>query len=66
MVIKKTVPCPVKYQLGYGKFVFPHECIPCSKCTKNRLINEITIFFIYVNLILKLFFQFVKQKINRV
>ncbi len=62
LLMDKIVPCPVRYRQGYGKYAYLHECISCTSCTKLRIINEITIFFIYVNVVLKIFLLSIIQK----
>lgn len=63
LLMDKIVPCPVRYRQGYGKYAYLHECMSCSLCTKYRILNEITIFFIYVNVTLKIFLHAINKKI---
>ena len=57
LLIDKVVPCPVRYRQGYGKYAYLHECMTCSLCGKHRIINEITIFFIYIKKVLPILFD---------
>lgn len=64
LLMDKIVPCPVRYRQGYGKYAYLHECISCSSCTKYRIINQISIFFIYMSVLIKIFLQSVLKNIK--
>ena len=65
LLIDKVVPCPVRYRQGYGKYAYLHECMKCNLCGKHRIINEITIFFIYIKTILRILFDKLSGNISR-
>ena len=65
LLIDKVVPCPVRYRQGYGKHAYLHECMTCNLCGKHRIINEITIFLIYVKTVLKILFDKLTRNIDR-
>lgn len=53
MLMDKTVLCTARYRHGYGMYAYFHECMSCNVCAKNKVINSITISFIYVRYLLK-------------